>query len=71
MAKGPGDVQEAVLLGVACVVVVVWAVATLWQVADPTRQAPASLDIVMPIVATGLFGSAWWTGRKRNGKDDE
>lgn len=71
MARGPGDPREAVLLGVACLVVVIWSIATLWQVIDPSHQTPAGLDVVMPIVATGLFGSAWLTGRKRGKDDDE
>lgn len=71
MAKGPGDPREAVLLGVACIVVVVWAVATLAQVASPDHQVPRGLDVIMPIVATCLFGGAWMSGRKRNSKDDD
>ena len=62
------DRREAVLLGIACTVVVVWAVATLVQVIDPSRQVPTGVNVVMPIVATALFGSAYFTN-KRNGGD--
>jgi hypothetical protein len=63
--------REAVLLGIACVIVVVWAIATLVSLFDHDAMYPRGLDIVMPIVATGLFGGAWLAGRKRNRDDDE
>lgn len=69
MPRGPDDPREAVLLASACVFVIVWAIATMVQVVDPDRTVPAGVNIVTPIVAGALFGSAW-IGRRRKGDDD-
>lgn len=59
--------REAVVLAIAGVIVIVWAAATLVQVIDPKRQVPSGVNVVMPIVATALFGKVAFS--RKNGGD--
>jgi hypothetical protein len=63
------DRRERILLAIGCGVMLVWGIAVLVQVAAPSHPVPDSVSIVTPIVATGLFGSAWLTNRtnRKNG----
>lgn len=70
MQKGPAN-YETVLLALGCLVIIVWAIAVLVQVVNPAHPVPNAVNIVTPIVATGLFGTAYLTGRKKNGDGDD
>lgn len=68
MANGgrpQSDATEKVLLGIACVVTVVWAIATMVQVVAPSHPVPGYANLVMMSVATFFFGGAIFQGRKR------
>jgi hypothetical protein len=39
-------------------VTAVWVIATVVQVVDPTRQVPATVNVVMGMVVSALFGAA-------------
>ena len=64
------DRREAVLLAIAGVIVILWAAATVVQIVDPSRQVPATVNVVMPIVAAALFGKTAFT-KRRNGDDGD
>jgi hypothetical protein len=65
---------ERTFLGIAITVTVVWAVATLVQVAFPRHIVPFSVNAIMGTVATSFFSGAFLAGRKRregNGAKEE
>lgn len=62
---------DKVLLAIAILVAGVWAISIIVQTIFPDRQPPDSVNQVMIIVATGLFGGSVLASIKRNGKDDE
>lgn len=62
-----GSAYERTFLGIAVTVTVVWAVATLVQVAFPAHVVPLTVNATMGIVATGFFGGALVAGRRSNG----
>jgi uncharacterized membrane protein len=66
----PGREHEYVLLGVAVLIAVVWATATLVQVAFPSHQVPTEVHFVMMSVAAFFFGGSVFTAwhSKTNGK---
>lgn len=64
-----GDSREKVLRGIAVTVTGVWVVATLVQVIDPSRQVPSTVNVVMGMVVSALFGAAAIHSR-RNGDGD-
>lgn len=59
-----GSATEHVLLGIACVVTFVWAVATMVQVFVPSHPVPGYANLVMMTVASFFFGGAILSGRK-------
>lgn len=66
------DLRERVLLAIGCVITVVWAIATLVQVAYPSHVVSGQVHLVMLTVAAGFFGGAAIQARKNsNGKDDD
>lgn len=73
--KGPGRGHEYVLLGMAVLIAVVWATATLVQVVFPGHVVPTEVHFVMMSVSAFFFGgsvfSAWRGGNGKNGKGGE
>lgn len=67
MPQEPGSRYEKALIALGSFVLIVWGIAVLVQVAFPSHPAPEAVNIVTPIVATGLFGGAIVAGRKKNG----
>lgn len=65
---GVGRAYERVFLAIAIVVTVVWAMATLVQVAYPAHPVPQYANLVMMIVAGSFFGGAVVVGRRNNGE---
>lgn len=64
---------EKVFLGIAITVTIVWAIATVVQVVDPSRDVPEYANLVMMTVAGSFFGGAVVTARKKkpaNGGED-
>ena len=59
--------REKVLRGIAVTVTAVWVLATLVQVADPSRQVPTTVNAIMGLVVTALFGASAIRGSRRNG----
>lgn len=72
MQKHDGS-REKVLRGIAVTVTAVWVVATLVQVVDPGRQVPSTVNVIMGMVVSALFGAAAisHTRRNGNGRGDE
>lgn len=72
-----GDPRERILRGIAVTVTAVWVLATIVQVIDPTRQVPSTVNVVMGMVVSALFGAAAVSATRRNGnggnerKDDD
>lgn len=64
---GRQESREKVLRGIAVTVTVVWVVATLVQVIDPSRTVPATVNVIMGMVVSALFGAAAVAGTRRNG----
>lgn len=64
MAGRSGSAYERTFLGIAITVTVVWAVATLVQVAFPGHVVPLGVNAAMGAVATAFFGGAIAAGRK-------
>jgi hypothetical protein len=62
-----GDSRERVLRGIAVTVTGVWVVATIVQVVDPMRQVPATVNVIMGMVVSALFGAAAVSSARRNG----
>lgn len=48
-------------------VTIVWTIATLVQVVDPSREVPTYANVIMGIVATAFFGASVVVGKRRNG----
>lgn len=71
MPSPKGDARDRVLRGIAVTVTAVWVVATLVQVIDPTRQVPNTVNVVMGMVVSALFGAAAVRSSRRNGNGDE
>lgn len=67
---GKGDSREKVLRGIAVTVTAVWVLATLVQLADPARQVPGTVNVIMGMVVSALFGAAAIRGHRRNGNGD-
>jgi uncharacterized membrane-anchored protein len=63
--------SERVLLVIACVITTVWAVATIIQVAFPTRVVPEYANLAMMVVAGSFFTGSVVTSRRanKNGSD--
>lgn len=59
--------REQVLRGIAVTVTAVWVLATLVQIADPARQVPATVNVIMGMVVSALFGAAAISSGRRNG----
>ncbi len=59
--------REAVLLGLGCIVTLVWSISTLVPLIYTDRQVDGGVHLVMLTVAGGLFGAAAIAGRKANG----
>ena len=62
--------RERVLRGIAVTVTAVWVLATLVQVIDPARQVPSTVNVIMGMVVSALFGAAAIKSGRRNGDDD-
>ena len=69
-----GRDHELVLLGLAVLIAIVWATATLVQVVFPAHVVPTEVHFVMMSVAAFFFGgsvfSAWKNGKKNGNGDD-
>jgi len=50
-------------------VTAVWVVATVVQVIDPSRQVPSTVNVIMGMVVSALFGAAAVSSRRRNGDE--
>lgn len=61
------DGREKVLRGIAVTVTAVWVVATLVQIADPSRTVPNTVNVIMGMVVSALFGAAAISHTRRNG----
>ena len=59
--------RDKVLRGIAVTVTGVWVVATLVQVIDPSRQVPNTVNVVMGMIVSALFGAAAVRVGRRNG----
>lgn len=59
--------REKVLRGIAVTVTAVWVLATLVQVIDPSRQVPNTVNVVMGMVVSALFGAAAVSASRKNG----
>ena len=66
-----GEPRERVLRGIAVTVTAVWVAATVVQVIDPTRQVPNTVNVIMGMVVSALFGAAAVTAGRRNGNGDK
>ncbi|HSE43747.1 MAG TPA: hypothetical protein VLA89_00305 [Gemmatimonadales bacterium] len=68
--RPPGREHELVLLGLAVLIALVWATATLVQVVFPSHAVPTEVHFVMMSVAAFFFGGSVFTSIwKRNGKN--
>lgn len=63
-----GRDHELVLLGLAVLIAVVWATATLVQVIWPSHAVPTEVHFVMMSVAAFFFGGSVFTAWRTNGK---
>ena len=59
--------REALMLGIACVVTIVWAVATIAQVIAPSHVVPEYANLAMMLVAGSFFTGSIITRKRRNG----
>lgn len=66
-----GEPRERILRGIAVTVTAVWVISTVVQVIDPTRQVPATVNVVMGMVVSALFGAAAVSSARRNGNGDK
>lgn len=55
---------ESVLLALGCVVMGTWVLLVLIQGAFPSHVVPTEVHGICGIVATSLFGGAWFKARK-------
>jgi hypothetical protein len=67
MPSPKGDARDRVLRGIAVTVTAVWVLATLVQVIDPSRQVPNTVNVVMGMVVSALFGAAAVRSSRKNG----
>lgn len=54
----PRGGREGLLRGIAVTVLAVWVIATLVQLVDPTRQVPGTVNAIMGLVVSALFGAS-------------
>jgi hypothetical protein len=66
VGNDPKDIREAILLSLACLVALVWAVTQLASVFFG-RPVDGEVHVIMLAVVTALFGGAALTGRTKNG----
>lgn len=59
--------RDKVLRGIAVTVTAVWVVSTIVQVADPSRQVPGTVNVIMGMIVSALFGAAAVRTGRRNG----
>jgi hypothetical protein len=71
MSPPRGDQRERVLRGIAVTVTGVWVIATVVQVIDPMRQVPATVNVIMGMVVSALFGAAAVSSARKNGNGDK
>lgn len=64
VAGEPRFSPEAVLLTLGCVVMGTWVALVLIQGIFPSHEVPAGVHGICGIVATSLFGGAWFKARK-------
>lgn len=64
-SRDANAVRETVLLGLGCVIVAVWVIAVLVQVAFPKHVVPTEVHGVMLVLVPILFGGAAWAARKQ------
>ena len=69
MAASRDTARDRVLRGIAITVTAVWVVATVVQVIDPARQVPPTVNVIMGMVVSALFGAAAVSSRRRNGDE--
>jgi hypothetical protein len=70
MPSPKGDARDKVLRGIAVTVTAVWVLSTLVQVIDPARQVPNTVNVVMGMVVSALFGAAAVRTTRKNGDGD-
>ena len=71
MASSKDTARDRVLRGIAVTVTAVWVIATVVQVVDPTRQVPSTVNVIMGMVVSALFGAAAISSHtRRNGNGD-
>lgn len=58
------ELREAILLGLGCVIVGVWVIGVLVQVAFPSHVLPTEVHGIAFVVASALFGGAALAARK-------
>lgn len=63
------DAYELVFLGLAILIAIIWAVATIVQIIDPSRAVPLYANLMMAAVSGSFFGGAVISSRRRNGND--
>lgn len=68
--KTPGREHELVLLGLAVLIALVWAIATMVQVIFPSHAVPTEVHFVMMSVAAFFFGGSVFSAWKKNGKSN-
>ena len=71
MATSRDTARDRVLRGIAVTVTAVWVVATVVQVIDPTRQVPSTVNVIMGMVVSALFGAAAISHTRRNGDNGD
>jgi hypothetical protein len=71
MSSNKDGSRDKVLLGIAVTVTGVWVVATMVQIMFPSHQAPATVNVVMGMVVSALFGAAAVRAGRRNGGNGE
>lgn len=71
MATSKDAARERVLRGIAITVTAVWVIATVVQVIDPSRQVPSTVNVIMGMVVSALFGAAAISHTRRNGNGDD
>jgi len=69
VAASRDTARDRVLRGIAITVTAVWVVATVVQVIDPARQVPPTVNVIMGMVVSALFGAAAVSSRRRNGDE--
>jgi hypothetical protein len=59
--------RERVLRGIAVIVTAVWTGSTIVQMIDPSRQVPSTVNVIMGMIVSALFGAAAISSGRRNG----